>query len=615
MTTEAVPLIPHSVLFGNPSYLVPEISPDGTRLLYLAPDDGVLNVWVAPADRPDEAVAVTHDRGRGIRTYGLCHDDRTLFYLRDENGDESWRVHLVDLVTGEERCATPFDGVQARVLAHNRWHPTAMLIGLNKDRPGLHDVYRLDLVTGGLAKVAENPGYLSWIIDTDLKVRGGTRMKPDGGTALFLDPPDGPDGAEPWLDVPYEDAMGTRVTGFARDGAVFYLISSIGANACRLFEVDVATGERTLLAEDPVHDVKQVETDPLTHRPQAVLFAKDRDERVFLDEEFGKDLGRIRGELALQAVDGEIYVDRTDRSGRLWTVSVVTGAGPVLYYVYDRVAGDLRRLFSHQPELERYRLARMEPFEFTARDGVAVHGYVTWPPGAERRGLPAVVNVHGGPWARNTFAFDEEAQLLANRGYACVQVNFRGSTGYGKHFRNLGAKQWGAAMQTDLLDALGHLVAEGGIDPARVAIMGCSYGGYAALAGAAFTPDVFTCAIALCAPSNLLTMLAAGAPTRTPLQAFMHAHVGDPETERDMLWERSPLSRVDDIRIPVLVVQGANDVRVPQAEAEQIVEALAAKGLAHEYLLFPDEGHGLVRPGNRQAYYTAVERFLAAHLA
>ncbi|MFD7553175.1 S9 family peptidase [Streptomyces sp. NPDC059835] len=619
MTTEAVPLIPHSVLFGNPSRLVPEISPDGTRLLYLAPDEGVLNVWVAPVDRPEEAEVVTRDRGRGIRTYGLCHDDRTLFYLRDENGDESWRVHLVDLVTGEERCATPFDGVQARVLAHNRWHPTTMLIGLNKDRPGLHDVYRLDLVTGGLTKVAENPGYLSWIIDTDLKVRGGTRMKPDGGTAVFLDPPDGPDGrpdctTPPWLDVPYEDAMGTRVIGFTRDGATCHLLSSIGANACRLFEVDVATGERTLLAEDPVYDVKQVETDPLTRRPQAVLFAKDRDERVFLDEEFGKDIGRIRGELALLDIDGEVYVDRTDRSGRLWTVSVVTGAGPVLYYVYDREAGRLRRLFSHQPELEGYRLSRMEPFAFTARDGVTVHGYVTWPPGAERRDLPAVLNVHGGPWARHTFAFDEEAQLLANRGYACVQVNFRGSTGYGKHFRNLGAKQWGAAMQTDLLDALDHLVAEGGIDPARVAIMGCSYGGYAALAGAAFTPDVFTCAITQCGPSNLLTMLAAGAPTRTPLQAFMHAHVGDPETERDMLWERSPLSRVDDIRIPVLVVQGANDVRVPRAEAEQIVAALAEKGLAHEYLLFPDEGHGLARPANRQAYYTAVERFLAAHL-
>ncbi|MFF2145452.1 S9 family peptidase [Kitasatospora sp. NPDC058190] len=614
-SVESVPLIPHSVLFGNPSHLLPRISPDGTRLLFLAPDDGVMNVWTAPVDRPDEATVLTRDRGRGIRTYGLCHDDRTLFHLRDENGDESWRLYLLDLVTGEERCATPFEGVQARVLAHNRWHPTTMLIGLNKDRPDLHDVYRLDLVTARLTKVAENPGYLSWIVDTDLRVRGGSAMKPDGGAALYLDPPDGPDGAEPWLDVPYEDVMGTRVLGFARDGATCYLLSSIGANSSRLFAVDLATGRRTVLAEDPVHDVKQVEPDPLRHTPQAVLFAKDRDTWVYLDEEFGKDLGRIRGELALQGIDGEVYVDRGDRSDRLWTVSVVTGAGPVLYYLHDRADGRLRYLFSHQPELERYRLARMEPFAFTARDGVAVHGYVTWPPGAERRNLPAVVNVHGGPWARHTFAFDEEAQLLANRGYACVQVNYRGSTGYGKRFRNLGAKQWGAAMHTDLLDAVDHLVADGGIDASRVAIMGCSYGGYAALVGAAFTPSVFTCAIALCAPSNLLTMLAAGAPYRTPLRAFMTANVGDPETERDMLWARSPLSRVDDIAVPVLVAQGANDVRVPREEAEQIVAALAAKGLPHEYLLFPDEGHGLARPGNRETYYAAVERFLAEHLA
>jgi dipeptidyl aminopeptidase/acylaminoacyl peptidase len=440
-------------------------------------------------------------------------------------------------------------------------------------------------------------------------------MKPDGGAAVYLDPPDDPDGGEPWLDVPYEDVMGTRVLGFARDGATCYLLSSIGANSSRLFEVDLATGRHTVLAEDPVHDVKQVEPDPLRHTPQAVLFAKDRDEWVYLDEEFGKDLGRIRGELALRGIDGEVYVDRGDRSDRLWTVSVVTGAGPVLYYLHDRADGRLRYLFSHQPELERYRLARMEPFEFTARDGVTVHGYVTWPPGAERRNLPAVVNVHGGPWARHTFAFDEEAQLLANRGYACVQVNYRGSTGYGKRFRNLGAKQWGAAMHTDLLDAVDHLVEDGGIDASRVAIMGCSYGGYAALVGAAFTPSVFTCAIALCAPSNLLTMLAAGAPYRTPLRAFMTANVGDPESERDMLWERSPLSRVDDIAVPVLVAQGANDVRVPREEAERIVAALVAKGLPHEYLLFPDEGHGLARPGNRETYYAAVERFLAEHLA
>ncbi len=613
MTQQAVPLIPLDTLFGNPAYLVPEVSPDGTRLFYLAPDDGVLNVWAAPVDRPHEATVVTHDRRRGIRTYGLCHDDRTMLYMRDENGDESWRLYLLDLETGEERCATPFDGVQARLLAHNEWHPTTVLIGLNKDRRHLHDVYRVDLETGQLTKVAENPGYLTWVIDTDLNVRGGTVLNPDGGMTIHLDVA-GTGDAQPWLEVPYEDVMGTRVIGWARDGATFYVLSSIGANASRLFAVDVATGEQTLLAADPTYDIKSVELDPVTRVPQAVIFAKDRDEWVFLDEGYEKDVTRIRGELALLDIDAEIFIDRSDRTATRWAVSVITGAGPVLYYVHHRSDGSLRFLFTHQPELEEYRLARMEPIEFTARDGVTVHGYVTWPPGVERRGLPAVVNVHGGPWARNSFCFDEEAQLLANRGYVCIQVNFRGSTGYGKHFRNLGAKQWGAAMQTDLLDAVDLLTADGSIDPTRIAIMGCSYGGYAALLGAALTPKVFTCAIDLCGPSNLLTMLAAGAPYRTPLQSFMYANVGDPETERDMLWERSPLSRIDDIAIPILVVQGANDVRVTQDEAEQIVAALQAKGLPYEYLLFPDEGHGLARPDNRQTYYAAVERFLAEHL-
>lgn len=614
MTGQGVALIPLDTLFGNPEYLVPEISPDGTRLLYLAPDEGVLNVWTAPVDRPHEASVATHDRGRGIRTYYACHDDRTLMYMRDADGDESWRLYLLDLETGEERCATPFDGVQARILAHNRWHPTTVLIGLNRERRHLHDVYRLDLVTGELAKVAANPGYLTWVIDTDLRVRGGTVLGPDGGMTIHLDAA-GTGDAEPWLDVPYEDAMGTRIVGFARDGATFYLQSSIGANATRLYAVDAATGAQTLLAGDDTYDVKQVELDPLTREPQAVIFAKDRDEWLFLDDGYAADVERIRAELARQDIDAEIFIDRSDRTATRWTVSVITGAGPVLYYVYDRTDGTLRLLFSHSTELGKYRLARMEPIVFTARDGVTVHGYVTWPPGAERRDLPAVVNVHGGPWARNSFCFDEEAQLLANRGYVCVQVNFRGSTGYGKHFRNLAAKQWGAAMHTDLLDAVDHLTADGAIDPERIAIMGCSYGGYAALVGAAFTPEVFACAIDLCGPSNLLTMLAAGAPYRTPLRSFMYANVGDPESERDLLWARSPLSRVDDIRIPILVVQGANDVRVTQDEAEQIVAALKAKGLPYEYLLFPDEGHGLARPQNRQAYYAAVEHFLAKHLA
>jgi dipeptidyl aminopeptidase/acylaminoacyl peptidase len=597
-------LIPRDILFGNPAYAMAGISPDGTRLHFLAPADGVMNVWVGPVDRPDAARPVTHDRGRGITAFGFCHDDRTLFYLRDSDGDESFRLYLLDLETGRETCATPFDGVQARVLAHNRWSPTTMLVGLNLDRRDLHDVYRLDLAGGGLSMVAANPGYLTWEIDSELRVRGGTAMRADGGAVIHL--------PEPWLEVPYEDVMGTRIVGYSRDGKVFYLLSSIGANASRLFAVDAATGERTLLAGEEAYDVRRVEFHPETLVPQAVVFGKSREERVFLSPSYEAELARIHDRLAAHGIDGDIAVDRCERTGRRWMVSVTTSDSPIQYHVYDRASGTLEYLFDQQPALRSYTLAFMEPFTFTARDGVEVHAYATWPAGAERRGLPAVVNVHGGPWARNSWGFDQEAQLLANRGYACVQVNFRGSTGFGKHFRNLAAKQWAAAMHTDLLDAIDHLA--GAIDTSRVAIMGGSYGGYAALVGAAFTPKVFKCAIDLCGPSNLLTMLAASAPYRKPLLAFMYAHIGDPDTERDLLWQRSPLSRVDDIEIPILVAQGANDVRVTRAEAEQIVAALQAKDLPYVYLLFPDEGHGLVRPENRETYYAAVEAFLAHHL-
>ncbi|MDF5759118.1 S9 family peptidase [Spongiactinospora sp. TRM90649] len=614
MISETVTYIPRDVLFGNPAYAAPGLSPDGTRLRFLAPDEGVVNVWVGPADAPERATAVTRDRGRGIRSCGFCHDDRTLFYLRDRDGDESWRLYLVDLETGAERCVTPFDGVQTRVLAHNRWHPGVMLLGLNLDRRDLHDVYRLDIATGELTKVATNPGYLTWEIDNDLRIRGGTALNPEGGSTIHLAPP-GADEPAPWQDVPREDAMGTHIAGYSRDGATCYLLSSVGANTTRLHQVDTVTGHRTLLAADPTYDVKRVELDPLTRAPQAVVFGKDRDERVFLDHAHAARLTRLRAELARLGVDGELSIDRTERADRHWTVTVVASDHPVQFYVFDTEAGTLRLLFTHQPGLARYRLAVMEPFVFTARDGVEVHGYVTWPPGTARRGLPAVLNVHGGPWARNSWGFDEEAQWLANRGYACVQVNFRGSVGYGKEFHNLGAKEWGRAMHHDLLDAVEHLAADGTVDASRVAIMGCSYGGYAALAGAAFTPKAFRCAVDLCGPSNLLTLLKGGPAYLRPLLAFMHANVGDPDTDHDMLWERSPLSRVADIAIPVLVAQGANDVRVPREEAEQIVAALRANGLPYEYLLFPNEGHGLARPENRETYYATVERFLTAHLA
>ncbi|WP_298326812.1 S9 family peptidase [Haloactinopolyspora sp.] len=607
MTYDAVPLIPRDVLFGNPERISPSLSPDGTRLGFVAPDDGVLNVWVGPADDPSAARPVTHDRGRGIRIFMFCHDDRTLVYLQDTDGDEDWRLYALDLESGESTLLTPQTGVTAGVLEHNRWNPTTMLIGLNADDPALHDVYRVDLTTRALEKVETNPGYAGWLVDSHLQIRGGLTMTEDGGAVVYRRRDDGTD--EPWFDISAEDVAATDVVGFSRDGSAAFILSSVDANAARLIRVDLASGAETVLAEDPDYDVSGVAMHPDTLEPQAVTFVKQRKEWVYLDQELGAEIDHLRSRL-----HGEVGVSRAVRDDRTWLVSDVLSDGPVRYYVFDRDSRELTYLFSHRPELEEYRLAEMEPFSFTARDGLTVHGYLTFPPEVPRSGLPAVLNVHGGPWARDTWGYDPEAQWFANRGYVCVQVNFRGSTGYGKAFGNAGNKQWGRAMHTDLLDAIDHLVESGAVDRDRVGIYGGSYGGYAALAGAAFTPDVFRCAVDLVGPSNLLTLLASVPEYWKPQIAFMHTRVGNPDTEADMLWERSPLSKADQIRIPVLVAQGKNDPRVKVAEAEQIVNALKDKGLDHEYLLFEDEGHGLAKPENRERFYAAAEAFLAEHL-
>ncbi|MDP9393082.1 MAG: prolyl oligopeptidase family serine peptidase [Actinomycetota bacterium] len=600
------PLIPRSVLFGNPDRLAPSVSPDGTLLGYVAPDEGVLNVWVEPVDGSAPARPVTHDRDRGVRSYAFCHDDRTLLYVQDTGGDESWRIYALDLGTGESRLVTPESGVQARILAHNRWHPTTVLVALNDRDPQLHDVHRLDLTTGALELLAENPGFVGWLVDSDLGLRGGSAMTPDGGMVVHL----GEDGAwEPFLDIPPDDAATTDVLGFTRDGSAVLLASSLDANAARLVRHELATGEQTVLAADETYDVASVWQHPETLEPQAVEFDKERQEIVLLDGSLRRDIDRLRA-----LGDGEIGVGRRERTDRTWVVSVAPSDGPVHHWLYDRTTGESRYLFPHRADLVEHVLAPMEPFAFDARDGMRIAGYVTFPVGVERRDLPAVLMVHGGPWARDHWGYDPQAQWLANRGYACVQVNFRGSTGYGKHFLNAGDKAWGAAMQDDLTDAVRHVVDQGWVDRARVGIYGGSYGGYAALAGAAFTPDVYRCAIDVVGPSNLLTLLDSLPEYWKPLIAHMHRRVGNPETERETLWARSPLSRVHDIRIPVLVAQGANDPRVKQAEAEQIVAALRDKGLPYDYLLFEDEGHGMAKPENRERFFAAAEAFLAAHL-
>jgi dipeptidyl aminopeptidase/acylaminoacyl peptidase len=602
----SVPLIPREVLFGNPERVSPSISPAGTRLAYLAPDDGVLNVWVGTVG--GDAKPVTDDRDRGIRAFVWAHDDRHLLYVQDRGGDENWHLYAVDLALGGTRDLTPFDGVQAQVVALDKRFPGVLLVGINKDNEQLHDVYRADLATGELTKVADNPGFVGWLADPQLRVRCGVAPTPDGGLAIMLR--DGED--VDWraaLVVGQEDAIGTSPVAFSADGTELLLVTSKDANAARLVRFDPAGGGSRVLFEDPSYDISDLTVNPDTHEPELVTVLRERAELEALDPALAGDLERIR---AIHPGD-PAFLGR-DHADRVWLLQFTADDGPMSYYAYDRASGEATFLFVHRPQLERYQLAKMEPFAFTARDGLTIHGYATFPPGAARSGLPTVLDVHGGPWARDTWGFNPDAQWLANRGYLCVQVNFRGSTGYGKDFLNAGDKQWGAAMHDDLVDAVAAVVGRGWADPARVAVYGGSYGGYAALAGAAFTPDVFRCAVDVVGPSNLITLIESVPPYWKPMISLFKTRVGDPETEADLLWSRSPLSKVDQIRIPMLIAQGANDPRVKQAESEQIVAAMRAKGIPHEYLLFPDEGHGFAKPENRLRFYAVAERFLAEHL-
>jgi dipeptidyl aminopeptidase/acylaminoacyl peptidase len=603
------PLVPRQVLFGNPERVSPRISPDGARLAWIAPDEGVLNVWVNAVGAPlTDARAVTADRDRGIRSYFWAHDNRHLLYVQDVGGDEDWRLFDVDLDSGDVRDLTPFEGVQARVEDADKRFPDTILVGLNRDNPQLHDVYRLDLPSGKLEKIVENPGFVGFLADADLQVRAGLAPLPDGGMVLMVREST-EDEWRPLLQYGQDDSLTTEPVAFTLDGTALWVISSVGANAGRLVKLDVATGESVVVAEDPEYDVAGVRLHPDTREPQAVTYVKERVQHDVLDPAIAGDLA------ALAAVDpGDLSLVGHDDTDRAWLAAYMNDDGPVRYYAYDRDTRQATFLFEHQPALAQYELAKMEPFSFTARDGLSVHGYLTFPVGVERSGLPAVLNVHGGPWARDTWGYNPEAQWLANRGYLCIQVNFRGSTGYGKSFVNAGDREWGAKMHDDLLDAVEWVVGQGHADPKRVAIYGGSYGGYAALVGAAFTPDVFACAVDIVGPSNLKTLIESIPAYWAPMIAQFHTRVGNPDTEEEFMWSRSPLSRAGDIRIPLLIAQGANDPRVKQAEAEQIVAALTEKGIDHEYLLFPDEGHGFAKPENRLKFYAAAERFLAKHL-
>jgi len=607
-TPRRVPLIPREVLFGNPDKAAPQISPDGSRMAYLAPEDGVLNVWVGPVGEGDFR-PVTHDTDRGVRVYAWAHDGKHILYLQDVGGDENWHLFSVDLETDAQADLTPFENVQAQIVHHDKRHPNDLLVALNKDDERLHDVYHLDLKTKKLELVAQNLGSVtSWVVDADMVVRGAVASTPEGGFDLLVrDTRE----AEWRVLVSWEedDALNSGPVSFTLDGKSLYLLDSRGANAAPLVKTELASGRSETIAHDPQYDVSDVTLHPDTREVQMVSFVRARVQHRVLDPDINDDIDAI-GKLN----PGDFGIYNRTHSDDVWLVGFTQDDRPFAYYAYDRRKKRGRFLFYNRPDLAKYQLATMEPVSFLSRDGYTIHGYLHIPPGTERSLLPLVLNVHGGPWHRDTWGYDPESQWLANRGYAVLQVNFRGSTGFGKEFLNAGNREWGGKMHDDLVDAVQWAIANGTADPQRVAIYGGSYGGYAALVGATFTPDLFKCAVDIVGPSNLLTFIETIPPYWSSYLAMLHRRVGNPETEREFLMSRSPLFSVDRIKIPILIAQGANDPRVKQSESEQIVSAMRDKNIDHEYLLFPDEGHGFAKPENRLKFYAAAEKFLARHL-
>lgn len=599
-------LISREVLLGNPERTNPQLSPDASKLAWLAPDQrNVLQVWVRTLGKDDDAI-VTADRRRGIRSYQWGQDSKSLLYLQDADGDENFHLFSVDLGSKNVRDLTPWQGVRAAPLAAEPRFPDALLVTLNVRDRKLMDVWRLNLKTGGAELDTENPGDVDdWQVDSNLVVRGARATTKEGGTELRVrDTAKAP--WRPLITVGLEENV--DLVDFAGDGRTVYLLTSIDGDTTRLVEKNLKTGSERVMAQSQASDVMGVQENHDKHQVQAVAFdVAGRRDWTVVDYTVRGDFDALK-----KLSDGDLAVVSADRGDSVWVVGFTRDRGPAKYYLWERRARRGTLLFTAQPKLEGLSLAQLKPVSFAARDGLTLNGYLTLPWGVEPKALPLVLLVHGGPWGRDNWGLNAQAQLLANRGYAVLQVNYRASTGYGKRFLNAGNRQWGLAMHDDLLDAVKWAVEQGYADPAKVAIMGGSYGGYATLAGLAFTPDTFRCGVDLVGPSNLFTLLATVPPYWAVLRATFQRRMGDPDdpADKELLTRASPLFSAEKIRAPLLIGQGANDPRVKPAESEQLVAAMEQNGLGVTYVVYPDEGHGFARPENRVDFYARAEAFL-----
>jgi dipeptidyl aminopeptidase/acylaminoacyl peptidase len=608
------PLIPRSFLFGEPDRLNPELSPDGRTLAVLAPVAGLLGLVT---EAVDDAVARAEGRsvigpqpvstgaGSGVCGHRWTADGRSLLWLHDHDGDEQHHVWCADLGTGgPPRDLTPIPGVRARILGRPLGQPRHVRVAMNVDDSARPDVYQVDVDTGEQHLLHRNDGFVGWLADDSGTVRG-VIVPAAGGIALHR--MDGVDvAARAALRIGGEDAANTWVAGVESTSRVV-LRTPLDHDTARLVGVDLRSGAVRVLHADRRYDVDLLQSHPRTGRPQ---FAGVQGDRLRWHRLVA---GRSVDVPVLNRRDADVRRCGATADDRRWLLSVMRDDAPVTYELYDRSTAEVVPLGSYQPQLSD-RLATTEPFALSARDGLRLTGYRTFPPGAPRRALPTVLVVHSGPWSRDTWGFEPVVQWLANRGYLAVQVNFRGSLGFGRQFLDAGDREWGGAMQADLFDTIEHLVAAGWVDPRRVGVFGESYGGYAALLAALLAPQSISCAVALSAPTNLLNLVGSIPAHWRGQRSMLYRRVGHPVRDRELLWSRSPIAHGDHLTVPVLIAYGANDPRISRTDTEAFLKVTGQAPTPPTSLCFPDEGHTLVRGDNRLAFAAAAERFFADHL-
>jgi acylaminoacyl-peptidase len=607
-------LIPRRALFDNPTFFGAKISPDGRWISWLAPVDGVLNVWMAPANDIKAGEPVTRTKGRPINWQNWSADGRFLMFLNDETGDENHHLFVVDPTTHAMRDLTPLANISAQLSMWSLEAPGDVAVRINDRDARWHDLYRIDLSTGQRTLIWENTDELLGIgLDWHLQPRHARSNASDGGSRLWRI-----EGTtlRPWRDVPYEDNLTTWVGLFNRGNDRALLLTSMGRETAAYYWHDWRTGQEILIAEHPKADCSHLVLHPTTYEVDAVGVTAARQEWIHIAPAIAADFDLLRTRLA----GFEFSVESQTDDNRRWIVVAHKAEQPATYYLLDRDKQSLTELFRARPALVPYRLAPMHSIQTKSRDGLDLVSYLTLPADIEGdrppKPLPMVVVVHGGPWFRDSYGYRGDHQWLADRGYAVLSVNYRGSTGFGKAFIAASEKQHAAKMHDDLIDMIEWAIGAGIAQRDKVAIFGGSYGGLAAFIGATFTPEVFCCSVPVVGITNLQTLLESMPPYWAGFAEFMYRSYGDPRTPegRALLAERSPIHKVDRIKKPMLIFHGANDVRCKIAESDTIVKAMQAKGIPVTYVVYPDEGHGFQKPPNRLSYIAIAEAFFARHL-